>query len=228
MKKLLLWDIDGTLVTTKRAGKTSLLLALRDLHAVEGELAPHDLAGRTDPLIFQTMCERYGLKNDPQTQHDFFEAYLTHLAEQVREREGFTHPGVLDILEEVAQRPDLAQGLLTGNQERGAQIKLDHFRIWHYFEFGAYGPDGATRNDLGPQALKRAYARLGVEFTPEDTFVIGDTPHDIECGKAFGARTIAVATSSYSYDELAAHEPTALFHDLSDKAAFFAVIDAQP
>lgn len=226
MKKLLLWDIDGTLITTKGAGRDSLVAALRDVHAIEGEISGKELAGRTDPLIFKSLCERYGLDHNPQAQHDFSEAYLGHLACQIKNREGLTHPGIIDILDAVAARPDLAQGLLTGNMEQGAQIKLEHFKIWHYFEFGAYGPDGATRNDLGPHALKQAYAKLGVAFEPENTFVIGDTPHDIECGKAFGARTIAVATAGFSRAELESHQPTVVFDDLGDQAAFLAVIDA--
>jgi phosphoglycolate phosphatase-like HAD superfamily hydrolase len=228
MRKLLLWDIDGTLISTNRAGTLAILRALRETCGIEIKLDGRDLAGRTDPIIWRTVCQRYGIEDSPERRHEFYERYLEYLRAELLARGGRPHPGILEILEAVRLRSDLAQGLLTGNQRRGAEIKLTHFRLWHYFEFGAFGPDGETRNHLGPHALREAYAKLGVEFRPEDTFVIGDTPHDIECGKVFGARTIAVATSGFSIEELASHQPDAVFPDLSDQAAFFQVIDGPP
>ena len=123
-------------------------------------------------------------------------------------------------------RPDVVQGLLTGNLQRGAEVKLTHHKVWHYFEFGAYADDSTHRNDLGPHALRRAKEKHAVEFSPDRTFIIGDTPHDIECGKVIGARTIAVATGKYSEAELSSHEPTAVFGNFADTAAFLRVIDA--
>ena len=114
--------------------------------------------------------------------------------------------------------------LLTGNVERGARIKLGHHGLSHFFKFGAFADDSQWRNELGPVALRRARELHGVEFTPERVFVIGDTPHDIACGKVIGARTIAVATGQYSLEELNAHTPHAAFSDLSDTAAFLRTV----
>ncbi|MBM3852765.1 MAG: hydrolase, partial [Verrucomicrobia bacterium] len=123
------------------------------------------------------------------------------------------------------RRADIAQGLLTGNIRRGAEFKLTHYRVWHYFEFGAFADDSPRRNDLGPHALRRAGALHRHEFTPARTFIIGDTPHDIECGKVIGARTIAVATGRHPVAELARHAPDAVFPDFADTAALLRVID---
>ncbi|HET7535847.1 MAG TPA: HAD hydrolase-like protein, partial [Candidatus Didemnitutus sp.] len=112
--------------------------------------------------------------------------------------------------------------------QRGARIKLEHYKVWHYFEFGAFGDDSPLRNELGPHALRRAKERHAIEFSPANTFVIGDTPHDIECGKVIGAQTIGVATGTFSVDELAAHQPTAVFKDFADTTALLRVIDSTP
>ncbi len=109
--------------------------------------------------------------------------------------------------------------LLTGNLAKGAEIKLDHYGVWDYFEFGAFADDSHDRNELGPYARARAKEKSGEEFPPERIYVIGDTPRDIECGKVFGAKTVAIATGNYSGPELAAHDPDHLFEDLSDTEA---------
>jgi phosphoglycolate phosphatase-like HAD superfamily hydrolase len=109
--------------------------------------------------------------------------------------------------------------LLTGNLVRGAEIKLAHFGVWHFFEFGAFSDDHHDRNELGHFARARALDRHGIDFPPESIYVIGDTPRDIECGRAIGARTVAIATGIYSRTELAGHRPDFLFEDFSDTAA---------
>ena len=157
--------------------------------------------------------------------HTGWRPWLPH--ELAHGPQGQVLPGVLELLETLHHRADLAQGLLTGNLKRGAQFKLTHYKVWHYFEFGAFADDSPRRNDLGPHALRRAKELHAVDFHPARTFIIGDTPHDIECGKVIGAQTIAVATGRFSVDELAAHQPTAVFKNFADTAAFLRVIDAQ-
>jgi phosphoglycolate phosphatase-like HAD superfamily hydrolase len=105
---------------------------------------------------------------------------------------------------------------LTGNVSRGAQLKLEHYGVWHFFEFGAFADDHHDRNKLGGFARTRAREKHGREFSPDETDVIGDTPRDIACGKAFGARTIAIATGTWSRADLAKHQPNFLFDDLSN------------
>ncbi len=227
MKKLILWDIDGTLLRTNRAGIVALTRAFAQLHGREPDMSKVEVAGRTDRWITARMLEHNGLPVSPQTIHDLIEAYLGLLHGELSTRPGLVLPGVLELLDTFRARTDIVQALLTGNVERGARIKLEHYKVWHYFEFGAFGDDSALRNELGPYALRRAKERHAIEFAPADTFVIGDTPHDIECGKVIGARTIGVATGAYSTEQLAAHQPTAVFKDFADTAALLRVIDAR-
>jgi phosphoglycolate phosphatase len=225
VKKLILWDIDGTLLRTGRAGLVALVQAFHQLHGREPDMSRVDVAGRTDKWITARMLEHNGLPVTTQHIHDLIDVYLTRLPHEIATRPGLVLPGIQALLDTCRARPDIAQGLLTGNVERGARIKLEHYRVWHYFEFGAFGDDSALRNELGPHALRRAAARHACAFPPAATFVIGDTPHDIECGKVIGAKTIGVATGSFTVEQLQAHAPTAVFQDFTDAAAFLRVID---
>ena len=226
MKKLILWDIDGTLIRTNRAGIAALVRAFAGIHGREPDMTNVEVAGRTDRYIIRRMLEEHGIDPAPANVHSVLEGYLQLLQAEIQTRPGRILPGILELLETLHRREDAVQGLLTGNVQRGARIKLEHYRVWHYFEFGAFGDDSPLRNELGPHAVRRARERHEVEFAPERTFVIGDTPHDVECGKVIGARTIAVATGTFTVEQLAAHAPTATFTDFSDTAAFLRVIDA--
>lgn len=226
-KKLILWDIDGTLIVSHGAGVRAMELALTKRFGVTCDLHQIDWAGRTDTWITGEVFRHVGLPDTPQNAHDYLEAYLELLPTELRAGpQGQVLPGVFELLEILHRRPDVAQGLLTGNLRRGAEFKLTHYKVWHYFEFGAFADDSPRRNDLGPHALRRAKEKHAVEFSPADTFIIGDTPHDIECGKVIGAKTIAVATGRYTVEELQAHAPTAVFKDFADRTAFLRVLDA--
>jgi phosphoglycolate phosphatase-like HAD superfamily hydrolase len=120
------------------------------------------------------------------------------------------------LLERLKSRKHLVLALLTGNVSRGAQLKLDHYGVWHFFEFGAFADDHQDRNRLGPFARARAKEKHGREFSASEIDVIGDTPRDIACGKALGARTVAVATGTWSRDRLSEYHPDFLIDDLSD------------
>jgi phosphoglycolate phosphatase len=227
VKKLILWDIDGTIIVSHGAGVRAMEKALTKRFGVTCDLTKIDWAGRTDSWITGEVLRHTGLPDTPQNSHDYLEAYLELLPQELQTgRQGQVLPGVLELLETLKHRPDVAQGLLTGNLKRGAELKLTHYRVWHYFEFGAFADDSPRRNDLGPHALRRAKERHAVDFRPVRTVIIGDTPHDIECGQVIGAQTIGVATGRYSVAELAAHRPTAVFQDFADTAAFLRVIDA--
>ncbi len=226
MKKLILWDIDGTIIRTNRSGIIALVRAFAQLHGREPDPAKVDVAGRTDRWIIARMLEAEGMTATPEAIHSILEGYLALLAGELAARPGRVLPGIHELLETLHARTDFVQALLTGNVERGARIKLEHFRVGHYFQFGAFGDDSPSRNDLGPHALRRARERHAQDFAPERTFVIGDTPHDIECGKVIGARTIAVATGGYTRAELLAHAPTAVFDDFSDTSELLRVLEA--
>jgi phosphoglycolate phosphatase-like HAD superfamily hydrolase len=123
---------------------------------------------------------------------------------------------VVELLERLRTRPEVVLALLTGNVSRGAKSKLEHYGVWHFFEFGAFADDHHDRNELGSFARTRAREKHGHEFDPAQIDVIGDTPRDIACGKAFGARTVAIATGSWARADLAKHAPDFLFDDLSN------------
>ena len=223
-KKLLLWDIDGTIISTGQAGEVAMDNAMVSAFGRKTDLSKIDYRGRTDVWIARELLGQVDLPPTAENVHAFLEAYLAILKEQLPLTAGTVLPGVVEILEQAANREDCVNALLTGNLERGAKLKLSHFSAWHYFEFGAFSDDSHIRNDLAPLALKRALAKTGYDFKPENVFVIGDTPHDIACGKIIGAKTIAVATGGYTKDELMAHKPTAYFDDFRHPEKFFELI----
>jgi len=214
--KLILFDIDGTLITSGGAGERSLRLSLKDCFGIEDDLKTIEIAGRTDSGITNRIFEKHGIDPTPENQSSLLDRYLHHLSIELGRSKGRVLPGILELLDALKARPHLSIALLTGNLSRGAEIKLTHFGIWHFFEFGAYADDHHDRNKLGGFARARALEKHGVEFAPEDIFVIGDTPHDIECGRAFGAKTVAIATGNFSREKLASHNPDYLFNDLSN------------
>lgn len=222
---LLLWDIDGTLVCTDRAGERSLLLLIRDLYQRDlKDKLPVALQGRTDTSIIRDIFDYLGVPHTPEEALRFQKAYLALLPKTLSAGKARLQPGIREALDAVHAHPEIHQGLLTGNIEEGARLKLSHLDIWHYFEFGAYADDSSIRNELGPFALRRAREKLGIDFAPENVYIIGDTPHDIACGKAIGAKTIAVATGSFAVAELEAEKPTHTFQDLADTQALLKVI----
>jgi len=224
--KLLLWDIDGTLLATGGAGMRALEAATISefFPDTDVDLSTIDWAGRTDRWIAEAIFQKYAVDHTPENVARLLDAYISHLPTHLDRLSGIL-PGIVEILAEAHARSDIAQGLLTGNLQRGAATKLGHFKLWDYFPFGAFADDSPLRNDLGPYALRRAADHHGRDFSPADTWIIGDTPHDIACGKVIGARTLAVGTGHHSRDELAAHEPDALLDDLSDPALFWATVE---
>jgi len=220
--KLILFDIDGTLLTSGGAGERALRLGLKDRLGIDDDLKDVEIAGRTDSLIARRVLEKHHLPVTPENISNFLDGYLHHLAIELGRSKGTLLPGILDLLNTLRERPHLAVALLTGNLSRGARIKLNHYGIWEYFEFGAYADDHHDRNQLGKFATARAREKHGVEFAPENVYVLGDTPHDIECGRAFGAKTVAIATGNFSREKLAAHNPDFLFDDLSNVAEVIA------
>ena len=216
---LFLFDIDGTLIASGGAGEYSMRLAVRDMFGVEDGMGGVEIAGRTDHLITQNVFKKFGAQWTPERATEFLDLYLRHLAEELPRKKGRLLPGIIELLDALKARPNVAMALLTGNLERGAEIKLTHYGVWNYFEFGAYADDHPDRNRLGPFAQARALERHGIAFPPERIFVLGDTPHDIACGRAIGAKTVAIATGGCTREQLAAYQPDFLFDDLGDVAS---------
>ena len=216
VKKLLLFDIDGTLLLTGRAGEHALRLAFKERFGVDDDLAAISFAGSTDGAIARQMFAPYNIPATPENIADLFDGYVHHLALELPRREGKVLPGIVDLLEALHQRGDCVLGLLTGNIEKGAELKLSHYGVWDYFAFGAFADDHVDRNKLGPVAHSRAVEKHDISFESHDVYVLGDTPRDIDCARAAGFVAVAIATGSYGKDELAAHKPDFLFEDLSD------------
>lgn len=215
-RRLLLWDIDGTLISTGAAGQRAIVLATAQRFGGNGDLDGIEIAGRTDTGIAHQILAKYGEPITEESMRSFLDVYLELLAQELPRSQGQVLPGVLELLRRVENRSDTVLGLLTGNLRRGARLKLEHYQLWHFFAFGAFADDHHDRNELGAFALTRAQEETGGKFLPEQVDVIGDTGHDIACGKAFGARTIAIATGSWPRERLAQSAPAFLFDDLSN------------
>ncbi len=215
-KRLLLFDIDGTLIHSGGAGVRALKSAFEERFGVADDLHGIEIAGMTDSGIVVSILKKNDIPATNENVGAFLDSYVHFLSLELPRRKGKLLPGVLDLLEKLKSRPHLVLGLLTGNVSRGARLKLEHHGVWHFFEFGAFADDHQDRNRLGSFARARAKEKHGREFSPSQIDVIGDTPRDIACGKAIGARTIAVATGTWSREELAKYQPDFLIDDLSD------------
>jgi phosphoglycolate phosphatase len=226
---LILFDIDGTLVLTGRAGWRAMNRACADEvghdHALEGV----EFAGRTDWSILRDIMRKHDKGMDRPLLDRLNRRYVAHLAEEIQlPGKGVKDvmPGIRELLDALQRREDVALGLLTGNFIDGARIKLEYFDLWKYFPWGAFGGDSADRNDLVPVALQRARAAGVAEVEPSRVIVVGDTPNDVECARVVGATPVAVATGSYTVDQLRATGAEIVFSDLSDTAAFLKLLDA--
>ena len=214
-KRLILWDIDATLISTAGAGDKALKRVVLQRYGAIDDLRDIEIAGRTDAAIARSILQKYGAPVSSGSVTAFLDEYLEQLAALLPHLHGHVMPGVREILDRLHMKDDCVLALLTGNLRRGAQLKLERYGLWHYFEFGAFADDHHDRNELGGFARRRAYERHGHEFQPTLIDVIGDTGHDIACGKVFGGRTIAVATGSWTPEQLASYEPDFLFDDFS-------------
>lgn len=215
-RRLLLFDIDGTLIHSAGAGEQSLKLTLAERFGIADDLADIEIAGMTDSGIVINILNKHKIPTTNENIAAFLDSYVHFLSLELPQRAGNLLPGVLELLEKLKARPHLVLALLTGNVSRGAQIKLEHYGVWNFFEFGAFADDHHDRNQLGQFARSRAQEKHGHEFEAGQIDVIGDTPRDIACGKAFGARTIAIATGSWPREKLSPHKPDFLFDDLSN------------
>lgn len=215
-KRLLLFDIDGTLIHSGGAGVEALMRSFKERFGIDDDLHGIEIAGMTDSGIVVSILNKHKIPATTENVSAFLDSYVHFLSLELPRREGKLLPGVFELLERLKTRPHVVLALLTGNVSRGARLKLEHYGVWHFFEFGAFADDHRERNELGRFARARAKEKHGREFAASEIDVIGDTPRDIACGKAVGARTIAVATGRWSRNELAKHRPDVLIDDLSD------------
>lgn len=211
-----LFDIDGTLIHTGGAGKAALFEALRSEFQIDSPEDCVEIHGRTDRGITRDLFHYHGIDDSPEHWARFRNAYLRHLPELMAQRKGTVLPGIVSLLERLQSRDDVLVGLLTGNTRRGATLKLSHFGLDHHFEFGGFGDDHVDRIGVAQEALAVVTQRLNGQVDVNRVWVIGDTPGDVRCGRAIGAKVIAVATGDSSHEELATTNPDHLARDFSD------------
>ena len=221
-RKLLLFDVDGTLVLTGGAGMRALDRAFQSTFHCHEAFNGVSMPGRTDPLIVAEALCRAGITTDSEALHRFRETYYARLSEEIARpgpRKGIM-PGVRELLDGLVADGDVCLALLTGNYSGAAEIKLTHFDLWRYFSCGAFGEDAEARHQLVPVAMSRSQAVGGPEMALEDVVVIGDTPLDVASARAAGVRSIAVATGGFNVGTLAESGADVVFEDLTDADSF--------
>jgi len=224
--RLVLFDIDGTLVTTGGRAGAAIVQALEEVFGIAIPVDGYRFAGKTDPMILIELLERAGVPRAAASGRlaEVFERYLRHLPERLTPEVVRVLPGVRETLEELEVRPDVHVGLLTGNLARGAEVKLRAAGLWGRFGVGAFGSDHAERDRLVAVARARARARFGAEFPGHATVVVGDAPADVRCARAGDARAVAVASGHIGAAELATLNPDALLASLAQPGAVAAIL----
>jgi phosphoglycolate phosphatase-like HAD superfamily hydrolase len=223
--RVLFWDIDGTLLTTKRAGVFALEEAAREVCGTSPDFATLKTAGLTDHEVAVLAIRACGGDDPEGNAGAFLRAYERHLPDRLGLRNGGPLPGVVEILDALSGRPDVTSLLLTGNTPDGARAKLEHYGLARYFEGGAFCLEGDDRARIARRALELAARDAGAPVDPETTYVIGDTPHDVRCGHEIEARTVAVASGTYSVDELEAEDPWLVLERLPSPDRFAELLE---
>ena len=220
---VLFWDIDGTLLTTGKAGVPAWEAAVREVTGREFQLSTIRVPGLTDFQIAVKTFEMLGVEADQETLRRMVKRYEELLPSFLPLKRGSVLPNVREILEYLRSRTDVRSYLLTGNTRGGAKAKLTHYDLFHFFPDGAFAEDAGERSTIAARALQ--LARRTGPIGENATFVIGDTPHDIHCANAIGARTIAVTTGGYTADELEPHRPWRIFAELPAPDEFVRLLD---
>lgn len=209
MVKLVLFDIDGTLIRSGGAGVRAFEKTFADVFGLRDATQTLKFAGRTDVSLVRECLSLHGVDPSEENFRRFFQAYPANLEHFLRSLPGAVLPGVENLITDLLRSKDPpAIGLLTGNVRRGAELKLRHYGLWDRFEFGAFADDHEDRNCIASIARERGSKRVGRELAGEEIVVIGDTPLDIACGKSIGAKTLAVSTGAHSREVLADAKPT--------------------
>ena len=233
MKRLVLWDVDGTLLRAGEAGRMVFDRAVA--RALARDLSPDVLArvsmsGKTDPQIAKEILLLAEVADADVDRHlpdvlRHLESELAAAADRIRES-GYVLPGVEDLLPRLHDDPDVLQSVLTGNLSANAAVKLGAFHLEHWFDLdvGAYGSDHHDRTQLVPIARAKAERQYARTFAPHETWVVGDTPRDLECARAGGARCLLVATGRYAFEELSGLDADVVLGDLSDVDGVLALL----
>ena len=220
MVRLILFDIDGTLIHTNGAGvKAFAKVFASEFKAIDG-FARLKFGGRTDVSLVREFFGVHQIPATPENFGRFFERYVFWLDHILQRSQSEVCPGIWDFIRASKTLPEPPLlGLLTGNIRLGAEIKLRHLKLWHEFSTGAFADDHEDRNQIAATAWQRGSRALKEDLRPEQVLVIGDTPLDIGCARAIGAKVLAVATGSCGLNELKAHQPDWAVQNLAEITA---------
>jgi phosphoglycolate phosphatase len=217
MVRLVLFDIDGTLIRTGGAGVAAFVQTFADEFGIRDGVERLQFAGRTDTSLVREVLQAHGMRPTADHFQRFFDRYVFLLEEQLRRCRGEVIPGVVSFLDGLARLPvPPLLGLLTGNIRLGAEIKLRHYGLWERFQVGGFADDAEDRAVIAAIARDRGARVLGRSLEGEEVLVVGDTPLDIDCARAIGARVLAVATGGYSRAQLRLHHPSWLADSLAE------------
>jgi phosphoglycolate phosphatase-like HAD superfamily hydrolase len=214
--RLVLFDIDGTLIDSGGAGTRSLNLAFEETFSVREAFEGIHMAGKTDIQILREGLVLHGMDSCDRHIEVLCASYVSHLGDEIENPGRHLKPGIMEAIEAFHNMDDIYLGLLTGNIEKGARIKLGPFGLNRYFPIGAFGDDHEDRNMLLPVAVKRFSECYGKEIGRSECIVIGDTPRDVDCAKVHGAFSIVVATGPYSYESLSLSGADVVLRDMSE------------
>ena len=216
--RLVLFDIDGTILTLRGTGNESMVRAIERVFGRTPDLAGYSMSGKTDPQIFLDLLARVDISADEGRARfdELADVYVEELGSRVGASDAYVYPGVAEVIERLGKRADVLLGLLTGNLERGAWIKLRHVGLDSWFRLGGFGDGAEMRSEIPPRVLSRAQQMDDRPLSGNQTVVIGDTPADIHCARPLGVRTVAVATGRFAVEDLLVHEPHAVLPDMAD------------
>lgn len=225
-RRLALFDIDGTLITDGGAARAAFTEALRDVFQYEGDLRRYDFSGRTDPQIASMVLRDAGWSQAgiEERADDLWRGYLDGLARSTSNGRVHALPGIPELLEALGHEGAVTLGLLTGNIERGARLKLAPPALNEYFPFGAFGSDSPQREHLPPIAVERASRIDGFRFSGADIVIIGDSIYDVRCGTPYNATTVAIASGKTPAEKLRAENPSHFFQSAEDLAGLLGAI----
>ena len=221
---LILFDIDGTLIDSGEAGSRSLNLSFNKLFSIVNAFYGISMAGKTDTEIIKEGMLKHGITVDGNL-NLVIRTYLKYLQKEINNERRHIKPGIYELLEKLSLIKDIHLGLLTGNIEPGARIKLDPFGLNKYFPTGAFGSDDEDRNELLPIALRRFEDQCRRNIGIDECIIIGDTPRDVFCAKIYGAKCLGVATGPYSIDELKDAGADHAVKDLSSYEILFKLLN---
>lgn len=205
MTVILFWDIDGTLLNSGGAGRIALTEAVREMVGTPTNISTVEMAGMTDWSIATQILQNLNIPPSPAKIEELLMLYQRYLPASLSRTQGYVLSGVREILEVLHPRKDVLSVLLTGNSETGARAKLARYGLDKFFSLGAFGNGTGDRSELARQALELAQQAVGT-VALDRCYLIGDTPHDVRCGRAIGAKAIAIASGPYSTLDLSACE----------------------